>query len=265
VIKICVLFFSLLFTVCNGQKNTFDSIQSYSRVAFSLGLSRYTVHDEIVSPLVYRKVSVPIQVQFDHYKKRSSHTASLTFDSPKLLSKQNSNYAKTVYFLLNYHYITTVKSFEKSSVGLGLGSHLNVFYKNQFYKNFGNAQTADIFCNATVQAFFRKKITSKKEFSLRFSYPLISYLIGEVYSLNQPPPALLYDDGLLVGHLFTSGRWTSRVIDFQSVATYNHSVHPRWDLSLSYWFRYYQYNKFPLVQVGVHQFLGSIHYKFYRK
>jgi len=250
-----------LISVCNGQGVIFHSNDSYTSIALSTGLCRFTVKDEVISPLIYKGGSVQIRLQYDRRKEKNAHSVTITYASPKLRSEQSSSYTNTYYGLIQYQYQRTIKSTKKSDWGLGTGTQLYALYKQQYYSKGGTSQAGDLFASIPLHASFRKRIKGNKELTIQAGYSVISWIVGEVYSLNQPPASMLYDDGFSLGHLLDGGKWTAGVVDFQSVVTYRYAIHPRLGLSLTYWFRYYQYHKLPLVQAGVHQFLGGIHFK----
>lgn len=237
------------------------------RMGLSGGLSSYYVKDEIISPLIYKDVNFPLRLTFEKEKKKNIHTVLLNYDSP-LLKNNNVNNSQTRSQIIHfqYNYGRFFKKFRQYQFYLGGSAQVFVNIKNHSFDRSYNSdyQTADLFSSVNAYFSVQRQFGEKNRIQSTLTYPLFAYVIGRVYSLNQPPPSLLDEENISNGDVLTSGEWltVNRFVDFQWTVSYTYQLHRRWNWVLQYWFRYYRYPKLPIVQNGSHQLLLGLEYKF---
>ncbi len=239
------------------------------RISIKSGFYKYSTRDNVYSPLIYTGLSFPVNLEYFNNKENSNYTIYFQYTNTKLSSSITqktydgeyvANYFEFINAKLEFSYLRQYKSYSNWDLNIG-GSWENfVLYKNQVLV-YDNTQWAlDVFSNIKLALNIQKEIQGKNLLQFKFSYPLVSYVIGRVYAPQHLPEKLLKYDNLSMINILKSGDFLTinNFVNFEFNAKYFMRLGNRYDLYTEYGFQYYRYPKMNIVKNAMHSLLIGI-------
>jgi hypothetical protein len=259
-----IIFTSLLSIGIYSQERSVNSIQT------SFGLNHSSLQDLVFSPLVFRGMGNSFGLKYRNEKSQRKHGVTFTLSSQALnpiLNSSSITQVQNTFATLDYQFTKLVKS-SKWKYYFGGGFYNLIAAKNiEFVLE--DEVSLDLFSSFHFVGSMSRVFGTNHDFSVTFSYPIFSYVVGRMrVPLDFPMEILnaLFDnpDNFPVGSLLRSGDFLTITdfIDLRTRLNYEYRISNHWRIGFTYRFRYYQYPKFLNVRNGTSEYFGTISFVF---
>lgn len=198
-IRINIILFILF-----GYSNLYSQEDS-TNVAFetrhfftlSSGMSRHTVRDELMSPLMYKGTQIPIEFSYRFRGVSNRHTILFYYDNTELNSSITkvindaavSHYIKNLNLNFEYSFAKIVRVLEDFNTTCFLGARLSSMLnlRNQYFQNGQNLMSAEQMTGLGIHLMTETALRQEADNYLRveINIPCLSYvLFSERYNAN---------------------------------------------------------------------------------
>jgi hypothetical protein len=172
--------------------------------------------------------------------------------------------------MLDYRYLHEIFIFPSLKSILYFGIDFNTSFSlrtnNRIVNDNSSNSQADCFSGFNLSGKIAKQLSKRARMIYELQYTLFKYVLGRTYSMKYPPNGYKYDKlikGEFDANALLNGDFMGpfHFVDFSNILSYDCSLSSKTDFIISYFFRYYQYNRFSNyfpVKSGLNGFLIGI-------
>ena len=237
--------------------STIESFESQHMFIFSSGVGLNSVRDEIISPLIYRALNIPLVLSYFYRGLNNRQTLLFHYDNKDLSSSITnkstfSHLIKNLYLNLEYSYAFNVAEVKNYNTVFFLGakfsSMLNM--RNHYFAQDKSHTSAEQMTGLGIYFLAETHVQKKSNNFLiaEINIPLISYaLLTDRYNANVSDN---FDDlnpeENILWQLFKRGNIISfnKLFEIQADISYNIFITNSIGLGLHYRFQYYSFEQF---------------------
>ncbi|MCF6271412.1 MAG: hypothetical protein L3J41_17000 [Melioribacteraceae bacterium] len=185
-----ILFFSLLLFRGNLAQTT---KRQNNEVGISIGLTSYSVKDQLASPLNYSGIYIPFGFSYFYKSLLNYHRFSLGYNSQTKLKSRISSSAAHIaefsYANLQYEYARHITGFFNNKLRLYLGGKWNNNFtvREYSFSKYNGEASGEVFSSIGLLLLSNYEYSDETNMQISLSFPLLSYIVRSPYSLKDEP------------------------------------------------------------------------------
>jgi hypothetical protein len=234
-----------------------DTVKLQSQHLFSLnsGYSNQMIRSEAVSPFIYKGITAPVDLYYQHLNNSSLQRLDLQFsrghlkpDIPDYSDIGLVHYIKSTTVYLRYSWLYKLTS--SSDLNLFCGGEINSFLntRDHFFTAGNNYLMVDCFNSLSLSAVLNKQINQSNQILLNISVPVVSYvLMRQTYNSYVGEKTESLDLGKNVLYqLLKNGDFVTmnKFFDLRADLTWVKYLGKHFGISLKYSFHYYKFTQY---------------------
>lgn len=224
-------------------------------ITLASGLSFHSVRDEMMSPLIYSRTQIPIELSYLYSGLSNRHTVTLFYSEGDLhssITKNSAHYIKNLNLCFEYTFATEAWKFEVLNTtffpGARFSSMLNL--RDHFYLSDKSHMSAEQMTNLGFYLLSETSFgnESANYLSIEVNIPFISYaLLTNRYNANVSEK---FDDldfeQNVMWQVFKKGELVTfnKFFEIQADIAYKYFLSSSIGFDLRYRFRYYTFEQF---------------------
>jgi hypothetical protein len=225
------------------------------KIGFHLGIAQEATRDNLVSPLFYSGIRVPIQFYYKFDGQQNKHLANLSFSSGEIDNSVN-NWADNMFVGLSYGYHRYALSFLNNDAKFFIGGILDNYfsYRNYYFRSYhlslnyySDNYTWELISSINLSLLAEYEIDKLEKIEVQIIMPVIAYVSRPSYSLLPPDNILRLKDLESAGFSDFINAGSIETIDeyflINILAAYEINISDYFNLRWNYSFRYYSINK----------------------
>jgi hypothetical protein len=259
-IIISIILINIIFTFSNSYSQEISKKVTFEPehlLTLSSGISSHTVRDEMMSPLIYRGIQIPIEFSYRFRGLCNRHTFLFYYDNCELNSsitgKTNvSHYINNLNLNFEYSFATKVKTFENFNTECFLGARFSSLLnmRNHYFMQDKSHTSAEQITGLGIYLLTEASIPNESNnfLSIGINVPFISYaLLNNRYNagVSEKFDDLNFKQSIL-WQLFKKGDFISfnKLFEIQADISYNLFVSNHIGFDLLYRFQYYSFEQY---------------------
>lgn len=250
-----VLIILLINQLVIGQDSNTKNRKQF--VSIQTGFDRRLVQDEIISPLIYRGITIPIILTYQHISNKNSHSVSIFYDQLKLHSSISVKEPAEAYYtrnyngLIEYSYCRKLYTFTEPKIEIFAGVDIKSFlnFRDHYYSNYTHYTTGELINSVGISTLFLKKFDNTKEdfASFQIKIPLLNYdMLNYLYNVNVAKELNTEAELNNSKNLVKSSKLVTvnKHFEIHTDLTYNKFISERIGIKFNYQFQFYKTEKF---------------------